>query len=130
VSLLLTNVGRSAINIPAVTASESGSVTPVEAFINFATNGVATYSGGQFVWFSAIALNVGDDYEIKAEINEAPEGAFDGAVDTWLAMTSAREWSLSSNSGINVGSLLISIRKAGETTVMRSGIISFNVAVT
>ena len=130
-SLLLANQARKAVIVPAVGPTNTGPTAPQTAFITFNTDGSIAFTDNTSKWFGVSpTLSVGDDYEIRAEVTGDPSvNDFDGTLDAWLSMTTANTWSLSTNSALDVGQLLISIRKAGETDAMDSGVITFTVEV-
>lgn len=130
-SLLLVSTARKAVNVQPVTALATGSSSPQTANIVFKTDGSVLYSGGAYNWFSVVTLNVGNDYEIFAEVSGTPPtNPFTGTLNTWLALTDQKVWALSANSGSDIGWLLIKIRKAGESVVMSEAITTFAVEVT
>lgn len=124
-SLLLTGYTRRAIRIEGANplAVAAG---PQEANLIFNSSGSIFYTGGDTLWYSAVTLNIGSQYEIRATISEAPAVTpFVGPINTWLLLDITRSWSLGAETGQNNGVLLIEIRKAGETEIMGSGMTAF-----
>lgn len=108
---------------------EQISTTPATATITFGRSGVVTYNFGTYNWYTTYVLNVGDQYEILAEVSTVPSSSFIGTTNVWIPMTSDRSWTLTKASGTDVGSLLVSIRKVGEPQVMSAGLVVFIVEV-
>jgi hypothetical protein len=129
-SLLLSGVAAQAVTVKNLTLDAADSSAPVTADITFGTNGVVSHTGGSYNWFVAPLLNVGNDYEIYAEVTATPLGSFFGTLGAWLPLTSAQAWSLTIMSGNTSGTLQISIRKAGSALVLATGSTVFNAEVT
>jgi hypothetical protein len=127
-SLLLASSSAPAVKVLPI-EMEKISVSPATATITFARNGSVTYTGGTYNWFTTTLLNVGDSYEINAEISTVPETSFIGTIGSWEPLTSSVSWTLTKAAGADTGSLLISIRKAGEATIMSTGLTVFIVEV-
>ena len=127
-SLLLASASAPAVKVLPVGMVEV-SASPATATITFARDGSVTYTGGAYNWFTTTLLNVGDSYEISAEISTVPETSFVGTIGSWEPLTSSVSWTLTKAAGVDTGSLLISIRKAGETTIMSTGLTVFIVEV-
>jgi hypothetical protein len=128
-SLLLTGYTRRAIRIEGANPLSAGT-GPQEAHLFFNNSGSIFYTGGDTLWYSAVTLNIGSQYEIRATISTAPAVTpFVGPINTWLLLDITRSWSLSATTGQNSGALLIEIRKAGETEIMGSGVVQFDVEV-
>jgi hypothetical protein len=127
-SILLSNTGVSAIQVLSVGSISTGASSPQTASITFSNDGYCFYDGGNYNWFKVVTLNVGNDYEVFAEVTGTPPaGSFSGTLDSWLTLP--RTWSLSVASGSDTGQLLIKIRKKSETVVMAEGTTTFTVEV-
>jgi hypothetical protein len=124
-SMLLAAKGRSSITVQNVTSVATGTDAPVVASIMFNRDGSVVYDVGAYTWYPSITLNIGFDYEILAEVVDAPVNTFIGTIGTWQPISISRTWQLSINSGNDTGSIRFSIRRVGETVVMALGVTEF-----
>lgn len=128
-SLLLFGVYSASVKVPSITASKVVSSAPAVATVTYLTDGSGTYTDGTFDWYSTEIPNIGNQYEILAEINTPATVSFTGTIGSWLALSSARSWSLSVAAASAAGVLKISIRKLGEAQVVASGLVTFEAEV-
>lgn len=129
-SLLLSARGRSAVNVPSVTASAVGNTAPQVAQVSFNSNGSLSYGVLSTMWFAVITPGIGNDFEVFA-VNPGGSGWGGQPFGTWLSLGSMRQWTLTQNSiGFNSEQVEFRIRRVGDTVLAASGIITFTAEVT
>ncbi len=134
-SLLLASVPSNLVNLAGGSSWRSSFTAPLTASVNFLTTGKITgmTSFTSDNWYSlAPQTDVGDNYEIQATLlYKEPGATFNGTLDTWLALTDPRTWSLTQSGaggGEITAAILVKIRALGGS-VVAEGTYDFKVEV-
>lgn len=92
------------------------------------TPSYSNVGGGE--WATPAATDVGDDYEVRMVTGTGTVSAGSDAVDTWLALTSDREWKVTqAAAGVKTFTGTLEIRKVGDVSAIDSGSISLTALV-
>ena len=96
----------------AILISNTGAVTGSKTS---SPSGLGSTASG--TWATPVAAGNGDDYEIRATLNSGSTPT--GTLGTWLALTSNRQWSISSTgaAGLVTCNLTLEIRDASTLVV-------------